>query len=374
MIHLITYNLRIKLRNFSMVFWPLVFPLILGTFFFFAFGNISEADFETVSVAVVKPETSNPLFLGFLNQIENNTDDLISVSEMPEQKALDALKSGKIAGIYYADIQPSLTVTTNGIPESILQTILDNYESSLTTVRKIFLRHPSGILKGLEQMMDTRELVQEVSLGGKTIDGNVQFFYALIAMACFYGCFIGFGSAIPLQANLSSLAARRTVTPTHKLKIVLSEQISAFFLGYLDVIILILYLRYVLRLDFQGNMAPMLLITFPGCLIGVSLGFFVGSLGRMREGVKTGILLAVSMTCCFLSGLMNNTMKDIVEKNIPVLNRLNPAALISDAFYCINVYNDPARYYRNLIILAVMSVLLTGASFFMIRRERYDSL
>ena len=156
MIHLITYSLRIKLRNFSMVFWPLVFPLILGTFFFFAFGNINEADFETVSVAVVKPETSNPLFLGFLNQIENNTDDLISVSEMPEQKALNALKSGKIAGIYYADIQPSLTVTTNGIPESILQTILDNYESSLTTVRKIFLRHPSGILKGLEQMMDTR--------------------------------------------------------------------------------------------------------------------------------------------------------------------------------------------------------------------------
>ena len=154
----------------------------------------------------------------------------------------------------------------------------------------------------------------------------------------------------------------------------LSEQISAFFLGYLDVIILILYLRYILRLDFQGNMTPMLLITFLGCLIGVSLGFFVGSLGKMREGVKIGILLAVSMTCCFLSGLMNNTMKDIVEKNIPVLNRLNPAALISDAFYCINVYNDPARYYRNLIILAVMSVLLTGASFFMIRRERYDSL
>lgn len=132
-------------------------------------------------------------------------------------------------------------------------------------------------------MMDTRELVHEVSLGGKTIDGNVQFFYALIAMACFYGCFIGFGSAIPLQANLSSLAARRTVTPTHKLKIVLSEQISAFFLGYLDVIILILYLRYILRLDFQGNMTPMLLITFLGCLIGVSLGFFVGSLGKMRE-------------------------------------------------------------------------------------------
>ena len=77
-------------------------------------------------------------------------------------------------------------------------------------------------------MMDTRDLVQEVSPGGKTIDGTSQFFYALIAMACLYGCFIGFGSAITLQANLTPLAARRSVTPTHKLKLILSEQISSF--------------------------------------------------------------------------------------------------------------------------------------------------
>lgn len=34
MLHLIKYNLLVKLRNFNMTFWPLVFPLILGTFFF----------------------------------------------------------------------------------------------------------------------------------------------------------------------------------------------------------------------------------------------------------------------------------------------------------------------------------------------------
>ena len=51
MLHLIKYNLLIKLRNFNMVFWPLVFPLIMATFFFFAFGNLNDADFETVQVA-----------------------------------------------------------------------------------------------------------------------------------------------------------------------------------------------------------------------------------------------------------------------------------------------------------------------------------
>ena len=220
----------------------------------------------------------------------------------------------------------------------------------------------------------TGNTVSEISLGGRTINGNIQFFYALIAMSCLYGCFIGFGSAVSLQANITALAARRCVTPTHKLKLVLSEQIASFLLGYVDVVILLLYLRYVLKLDFQGQMSRMLLISFLGSLIGVSLGIFVGSMGRMKEGIKIGIILGISMICSFLSGLMNGTMKDIVEKHAPFINRINPAALISDAFYCINVYDDMARYYRNLITLVIMSILLITASFLLIRRERYDSI
>ena len=71
---------------------------------------------------------------------------------------------------------------------------------------------------------------------------------------------------------------------------------------------------------------------------------------------------------------MNSNRKDLVEKHAPIINRINPAALISDAFYCINVYNDTARYYRNLVTLAVMSAAFVMASFLLIRRNRYDSI
>ena len=140
------------------------------------------------------------------------------------------------------------------------------------------------------------------------------------------------------------------------------------------LIVMLIYLRYILKLDFQGKIGHMLLKSFIGSMIVVSIGIFVGSLGKMKEGVKIGIILGISMICSFLSGLMNNTMKDIVEKNAPFINRINPAALISDAFYCINVYDDLGRYYRNLITLAVMSVVLVAASFLLIRRESYDSI
>lgn len=374
MLHLIKYNLLVKVKNFATTFWPLIFPLLLGTMFYFAFGNIDDADFETVQVGIVKEEEPDTLFLMFLDQVENNGNHLIAAQELSGTAALAKLENEEISGIYYVGKAPSLTVAANGIPQSILQSVLTSYETGKSTIRQIVRTHPSGLWKGIQKMLNQQEPITQVSLGGHTINGTVQFFYALIAMTCLYGCFIGFGSAITLQANITALAARRCVTPTHKLKLILSEQIASFLLGYFDVIVLLVYLRYILKLDFQGKIGPMLLISFFGSLIGVSIGIFVGSFGKMKEGVKIGIILGISMICSFLSGLMNNTMKDIVEKNAPFINRINPAALISDAFYCINVYDDLERYYRNLITLAVMSVVLVTASFLLIRRENYDSI
>lgn len=372
MLHLIKYNLLVKLRNFNMVFWPLVFPLIMATFFFFAFGNLNDADFETVQVALVK-ESANPVFVFFLDQVQSGDSELIALHEMSEKDALDALSQKKISGIYYEQAIPDLTLNGQGIPESILQSVLESYENNLHTLQTI-LKNILPDFSPLSGRCQIQKNWSGKSLGGKTIDGNSQFFYALVAMGCLYGCFIGFGSVITLQANLTALAARRCITPTHKLKLILSEQIASFLLGYADVIVLLLYLRNILNLDFQGQFGKMLIISLFGSLIGVSMGLFIGSLSRLNEGIKIGIMLAISMSCCFLSGLMNGSMKDTVEKHAPIINRFNPAALISDALYCINVYDDASRYYRNLITLIVMSAALVLASFLLIRRERYDSI
>lgn len=65
MLHLIKYNLLVKLKNFATTFWPLIFPILLGTMFYFAFGNIDDADFETVQVGIVKRTALTRCFLCF---------------------------------------------------------------------------------------------------------------------------------------------------------------------------------------------------------------------------------------------------------------------------------------------------------------------
>lgn len=212
MLHLLKYSFLSKIRNFNIVFWPLVFPLVLGTFFYFAFGNINEADFQTVPVAVVKEDIADTFFLTYLEQVGESNPDLLKQEEMSEKEALEALQDKKVEGIYYVGKEPSLTVAGTGIEESILQTVLDSCENTRTTITNIMKKNPEMDIETITNLLSADSLVKEVSLGGRTIDGNVQFFYALIAMACLYGCFIGFGSAIGIQANITPLAARRCVT------------------------------------------------------------------------------------------------------------------------------------------------------------------
>lgn len=374
MIQMIRYNVVVKLRNFSTSFWPFVFPMILATLFYFAFGRMEEADFETVPVAVVREAGMEEAFAEYLKGIEEEESRLIAVEELEEEEALKALDQKEIAGIFYAGEEITLTVTGNGLAESILQSLLSGYENWHRTLTDIMEKHPEGMEEALIQMEEYQNLVEQVSLGGKTTNMNAQFFYALIAMACMYGSFIGFGAAITLQANLSSLAARRCITPTHKLELILSELIACFLQHFMNVLILLLYLRYVLKMDFQGQMGDMLLVCLIGSMMGVSMGIFVGSIGKMSEEIKVGILIGVSMVCSFLAGLMQNSMKNIVDRYVPVINRINPAAVIADAFYCINVYDAPDRYHRDLLTLSLLCTALVIVSFCMVRRECYDSI
>ena len=68
---------------------------------------------------------------------------------------------------------------------------------------------------------------------------------------------------------------------------------------------------------------------------------------------------------------MFQNMGIIVEKYCPLLNRINPAAVLSDAFYCLSVYDNPARYTRDMWTLAIMSVICIAIAFSLSWKSKY---
>ena len=373
--NLIKYSFLAKIRDFSLVFWPFVFPLVLTTAMYFSIGQMKESDFETIPVAIVTQSTGEEdVFQEYLETMGDDKEALINVRPMAEEEAVTALENGDIEGIFYSREEPSLTVGGSGLAQSILQMILESYTEGKQTLEDVSKIHPDRMEAAIRQMSDYGSVTEEVSLGGRTTNTTAQFFYAMIGMACLYGCFIGYQSAMDLQANLSALAARRCVSPVHRMRWILSETAVSFGIHFVNMLVLLAYMKYILRLEFAGSYAEMIPVVIIGSMIGVTMGMFITSIGKMGESVKIGIMISVSLALSFLAGLMNADIKNVIDRNVPLINRINPAALISDALYCLNVYDAPERYMQDMVILFVMCVLLLTGTFLIVRRERYGSI
>lgn len=383
MLQQLKYALITKMRNRSIIFWPLLFPLALTTLMYFSVGQVEEADFDTIDTAVVfeqteetdgGEETVQEVFLQYLEAMEDDSE-LIRIHEMTGEEAVKALEEGKVQGIYSVEGENlSLAVSETGLASTILESVLDSYEEGRRTVENVMKYHPEGIEAALEKIAGYDTAVDRISLGGRTTNTMSQFFYSMIGMACLYGCFIGFGCAMWLQCNLTALAARRCVAPVHRLKLILTEFAAGFGIHFVNMLVLLAYMKYILRLEFTGSYLSMVPVVFTGGMFGVSMGIFVGSIGKMGEGIKIGILIGVSMLLSFMAGLMNPQIKAWIDETLPMLNRVNPAAVISDALYCVNVYDSPGRYAQDMVILTGMCALMVAGAFLIVRRERYDSI
>ena len=380
MLHLLKYRFIQTVRDYPIMFWALAFPLILGTFFYFSFGSAGldgtgDYEWDPIKVAIIEEDLSSKnaeSFQAFLEKLEPDTLDIQDISS--ESDAIKALKEETILGIYYVDDIPSLSVGKNGINESILSSLLKNYNQNAAMIQKIAMTHPEKMGAAIEAMKDYHPETRNESLGGKTLDPNVQYFFALIAYACLSGAFLGVRSSLGSQANLSALGARRSITPTHKLKLILIDMTVLFIIHFINILVLNLYLIKVLGISLGDNIGALLVVDFMGSMIGVSLGIAFGCLGKLSTDMKLGLTVAITLIPGFLAGLMFGNMKNIIELHCPIINRLNPAAVLSDAFYCMSVYNDAHRFARSIGILAIMSALFLLIAYLGIRRERYDSI
>ena len=64
---------------------------------------------------------------------------------------------------------------------------------------------------------------------------------------------------------------------------------------------------------------------------------------------------------------------DVMEK-APIVNELNPAAVVCDALYYLNLDKDYDRFIKKLITMLIMTVVFTAVGFIFTRRKKYASL
>ena len=143
---------------------------------------------------------------------------------------------------------------------------------------------------------------------------------------------------------------------------------------YSSLVLLITYLQVVLHIDFGHDLGHVLLACFLGSVLGIAIGAVIGAAFHSSEGTKTGVLIGVSMLGSMLAGLNSAEIKYAVLKKLPAMAWLNPANLISDAFYSLYYYDTHARYWGNMIGMFVFIMACGTFVVLKLRRQRYASL
>lgn len=377
--HIFCTRIKCILRDKQTVFWTLMFPIILATLFKVAFANLSSAEmFKAIDIAVINSQDyeKNQGFKGTIEQVSKaGKDKLFNVTFTEEENAALLLKNSKIAGYIYLNPEINLVVKSSGLNQTVVKAFLDDYKQRASTIASIIKANPKANPVDLIKDVTTfKEYTKEISPSKGKPNTTLNYFYALIAMACLYGGFFGLKEITDIQGDLSKRGARINMAPVHKMKMFIYSLLAAFSIQLVEVFILLGYLYFVLKIDFGNQIPYITLLSFVGCTTGISLGAMVGALVKKNEGMKIAILITTTLTGCFLAGLQYAEMKYIVEKNMPILAYINPAALITDGFYTLYYYNTHERFFVNISILTLLSIMFCLITYVIIRRQKYASL
>ncbi len=378
--HLFVNKIKILLKNKAMLFWTLIFPFVLGTFFQLALGNIGESfEMEVIPIAVVDNNyyQDDKIFKEVISSLsEESENQLFETMYVTEDKAKTLLKNEEIEGyiILNENNNPKMVVKQNGLNQTIIKSVLDEYYQMSSVTNNIINYNPEVIYNGvLQSLYEANNFIIDDS--NENIDFSINYFFTLIAMTCLYGSLIGLEIIKDSEANLSKKGARMCMTPVNKFKIILAGLFAGYVIQLVALALLFLYLIFVFKVNFGNQILPTIILSIVGCLAGTSLGTFVGVSNKKSESFKIGLLISVIMACCFFSGMMGEiSIKVYFDETFPLLAQINPVNIITDGLYSLFAYNNLDIYYNCLMRISIFSLILIALSFIFIRRKKYDSI
>lgn len=335
-------------RDKSFLFWTLIYPLIMAIFFYTAFNGLINIQLENIDIGI---SSQNPIAF-ILEELE-----IVNVHKISEYEINEKLENEEIQGFIDDDL--NLLVKKSGVNQTVIKEILDQIKQ----------------MGSLNLPMERFDFTTDYILArNQKADSVIIIFYSLIAMVSAYGIFPGIETVSLMQANLTNVGKRINATPLRKNDFLLAGVIVSLTLNLLSNGILLIFIKYFLKISLFTEMKYSTIFIIVGNLFGVALGIFIGASNKQNENAKTILGIMITLLLSALSGMMSPNIKILVDKNIPILGRINPIAIITNNLYRINLLGNAQNVSEGIFVLSIYCVVLIGISYVFLRRKTYDSI
>jgi len=374
--YLLKMRLLTLFRSKAIIFWSLIFPIILATFYSLAFKNVNNSDlFTSIDIALIINENVDSNLIEVMENLKNDDVNIFNLHLVNQEKAYQLLHDDKVnAIINFEKENVSLIVNGSGIRQSIIKTFLEEYYHTKNAFLELLVIG-SGDIEKISQELSTKvSYLDEIKESRSKANLVLNYYYSLIGMVLIYGGFFGTDNIISLQANMSGKGIRMAISPKKRFKTLLIYTIAGLLIELLLIFILLFYLIVILNIEFT-NLLYLAIVCILGSIVGISFGSFITiALKNKSEGFKILITTLVGLIGSFLSGMMVSDMKFFIQTNFPILRYINPVGVISDALYSLNYFGVTKRFYLNITLLVIMAITFIVGTFFFYRRNRYESI
>ena len=379
---MLTYFLKMIIRNKTALFWGFFFPVALMLLFKITFGNIvsteNSLDERKVAVVLQGEGLYQDNFKAMMDEIAEGTgtDELnIKVEYTDLDTAAEKLDSKKV-DFYYVVSDEEVEVHLGekyGIATGMIaREIADTYKVNMDIIDECMTSDPS---KMEEVAQSLQERISYISLEDKEgIDIYMWYYISTLVMGILFDYSSGIRVLAAIRADVSGSAMRVAISSSSKTKMVLSCLLAQLILSLSKTAVHILFMQFVIGIDILSKAGLVAIgiasaTVFSICL-GILLGMFFKGDAQARENKSLGIV----MLSVFISGEMIVTLPGYIEKFAPIVNRINPATLFNKIFYRILLCENTGDLMTNIAIITAASVLMLVVSIIILRRETYASL
>lgn len=379
--HNVKYNLKALFKNKGLIFWSSAFPIIMATLFNMAFGNWEESEkFTSINIGIVTNEyfDNNIIAKNVFNSLSDGDNKIFNITYASKDEVTNLLIDKKIEGIIeYTDSNPNIIINSNSVSSTIIKSVVDEIETNNTIFSDLIKsgKYASNdmeeqVNKIIERINSTTINTKDISV--KKLDIAVIEYYSLLAMTCLYGGFIAMSAISNSLASASNRGKRVAISPIKKSMAILSSLCASFIVQLIGALLLLIYIN-IIGVNLHTNLISLFIITILGVLSGISIGLIVSVMINKSEDTKLGIIIAISMALSVLSGMTGVSLKYVIDSKIPFINKINPAAMITDGLYAV-YYENSARFLNNIISLIIFISLLIVISILYMRRKKYDNI
>ncbi|MFO1446382.1 ABC transporter permease [Bacillus sp. Bva_UNVM-123] len=336
----------------SMVAFTLVFAYLMG-------GNNS---YRTIPIA----EDGKKLTDSFLEQL-NTSDDLV-FEQKSKEELLEMVRGNEVeAGILLVDDGYKLVYTVESHNISLIEQKLSKLMMSQYEKEQLI---NAGSHHGLTEN-DVDELLTQAnkepifSLKSAMFEAGKSFTYdsrlhSIFGFSLFFVIYTisTFVSELFVEKQMG-IRDRIILSPVRKWEMYGANLIYSFVLGYIQLVLIFLFFRYVAGIDFYGGIGKALIVLIPYVFTIVALSMFITGLVKSNRQYNAFIPL-VSVSMAMLGGAYW-PIEIVSSPILQALSKISPITYGMEILKGVTIYQMPlSDLLFPISMLMLIGVVLMG--------------